>query len=162
MNLINILTVNFEDDDIFKRIDKFQTYNYFEMKTVVIVLLLIMLATSQNSPRFTLSFSYAARSGVPLESSQIEVLWNNNIISSIFPFDYLLRTATVLVTANPGQNVLSFVASGKSDSYGSDIANIQLIRQGTTNNIVVNGNFSIPNVNGGWAIYNGIYGWTGP
>jgi ABC-type transporter MlaC component len=69
---------------------------------------------------------------------------------------------TLSVTANIGSNVLSFAASGKSDGLGSDIGNVQLIRQGTTNNIVINGDFSIPNQNGKWKIYNGaINGWSG-
>jgi hypothetical protein len=41
------------------------------------------------------------------------------------------------------------------------IDKIQLVRQGTTTNIVVNGDFSAPNEYGSWSIQNDINGWTG-
>jgi hypothetical protein len=121
----------------------------------------VLITSQTSSSTFTLSFSYAARSNVPFDSSQIEVLWNDNIISSVLPNDYLLHTVTLQITASRGQNVLEFAAAGLSDGLGADIGNIQLIRQGTTNNLVVNGNFASPNQNGGWGIHNGINGWTG-
>jgi hypothetical protein len=132
------------------------------MKIILITLLLITLITSQGqSSSFTLSFQYAARANVPLESSQIQVFWNDNIISSIIPANYNLNTVTLNVVANRGQNLLSFAGAGTPDSLGVGLGNVKLVRGGTTNNIVVNGNFATPNLRGGWSIFNGISGWTG-
>ena len=46
---------------------------------------------------------------------------------------------------------------------GLDFTNVALIQQGdlTNTNVLVNGDFSQPNLNGGWSLYNSIPGWTG-
>jgi hypothetical protein len=78
------------------------------------------------------------------------------------PTDYQVRTFVVPLTITPGTKVLSFVGTGVSDSYGITISSISLIQNGTNTNLVVNGDFSQPNQNGGWSIYSNIPGWTGP
>jgi hypothetical protein len=92
-----------------------------------------------------------------------EVIWNNDIILSIVPTDYDIHTATVDVTAIVGANILQFEGAGASDSVGLDFTNVALIQQGdlTNTNVLVNGDFSQPNLNGGWSLYNSIPGWTG-
>jgi hypothetical protein len=96
------------------------------MKLVFISLVLIVLSMFESST-FTLSFDYAARANIPLTSSQLEVVWDNNIIFSVLPTDYLRNTVTVTVTVNLGQNVLSFAGSDKSDGYGCGIENVQCL-----------------------------------
>jgi hypothetical protein len=41
------------------------------------------------------------------------------------------------------------------------IDSVKLVAKGTTKNIVINGDFSLPNQNGGWSIKDNIIGWTG-
>jgi hypothetical protein len=72
------------------------------------------------------------------------VLWNNNIVSTVVPTDYGLHTVLLPLTINVGANVLAFAGAGKSDGLGSDLTNVVLIQQGTSNNLVVNGDFSQP------------------
>jgi len=78
------------------------------------------------------------------------------------PTDYDIHNVTVEVTAVVGGNVIQFEGAGASDSVGLGITNVALIQQGdTTNtNVLVNGDFSQPNLGGGWATYNSIPGWT--
>jgi hypothetical protein len=66
-----------------------------------------------------------------------------------------------VVTAAVGKNTLQFVGAGTSDSYGLLIDDVSLVRAGTTQNIVVNGNFENPNVYGSWQIKTDILGWRG-
>jgi len=60
-----------------------------------------------------------------------------------------------------GKNILQIEGAGFSDGYGLTIDNVQLVRQGTLDNIVVNGGFEVPNQFGSWSIYNDINGWQG-
>jgi hypothetical protein len=113
------------------------------------------------SNQFTLTFQYACRPGVDFQSCLGDVLWDNIIIYSVVPSDYNWHSISLQVTVIPGKNSLQFEGAGVSDSYGLLIDNIQLIRQGTTTNIVVNGDFSAPNVHGSWGIFNDISGWHG-
>jgi hypothetical protein len=89
------------------------------------------------------------------------VVWNNNIIYSVVPSDYSIHQVSINITVIAGLNVLQFIGAGISDSYGLGIDNIKLVRIGTTNNIVINGDFSSPNEYGSWSIQNNINGWTG-
>jgi len=74
-------------------------------------------------------------------------LWNNDIVVSVVPTDYGIYTATVVVTAVVGENILQFEGAGASDSVGLGVTNVALIQQGdsTNTNILINGNFSQPN-----------------
>lgn len=127
------------------------------------------LSCGSQSSQFTLSFEYQCRPGVAFQSCAGEVVWNNVIVYSV-PVksstgadlsDYLWHSVSLSVTIVPGRNSLQFVGAGISDSYGLLIDNVRLIRQGTTTNIVVNGDFSSPNVHGSWGLFTDISGWQG-
>nr|BAK01612.1 predicted protein [Hordeum vulgare subsp. vulgare] len=113
------------------------------------------------SNQFTFTFQYACRPNVAFQSCLGEVVWNNVIVYSVVPSDYSWHSVTLTLTVQSGRNALQFVGAGLSDSYGLLIDNVTLVRQGTTANIVVNGDFSSPNVHGSWGIFNDISGWLG-
>lgn len=77
------------------------------------------------------------------------------------PSDYSIHIFKVNVTAVIGQNSLQIEGAGISDSYGLTIDNVQLVRVGSAQNIVVNGDFQTPYQAGGWHIFNSIPGWQG-
>ena len=76
------------------------------------------------------------------------------------PNDYNVHTFTADVTVVVGTNTLSFQGAGTLDVWGLGIDNVQLIRSGTNNNIVINGGFERPPQNGAWKLYAGIEGWS--
>lgn len=94
-----------------------------------------------QSNLFTLSFKYSCRPNVAFQSCLGEVLWNNVIIKTIMPNDYIFHTFSIKVASLVGKNSLQFVGAGTSDSYGLLIDDVSLVRDGTTANIVINGNF---------------------
>lgn len=114
-----------------------------------------------QSNKFTLTFKWACRPNVAFDSCLGEVVWNNVIILTIAPSNYLINTASLVVTASVGKNTLQFVGAGTSDSYGLLIDDVSLVRSATTLNIVVNGGFESPNTHGSWTIQNNIQGWRG-
>jgi len=118
-------------------------------------------ACSSLSNVFTFSFQWACRSSVQFISCEADILWNDVIIASIVPADYNIHTFKVNLTVVAGQNKLQIEGAGISDSYGLTIDNVQLVRVGSVQNIVVNGDFELPQQFGGWNIYNGIAGWQG-
>ena len=61
----------------------------------------------------------------------------------------------------PGKNTLKFEGTGKQDSYGLTIDNVQLVEEGTSKNIVVNGGFEKPDLGKGWKVFDEIPGWKG-
>jgi hypothetical protein len=67
----------------------------------------------------------------------------------------------VQVTAKHGKNVLEIRGEGTSDSFGLTIDNVRLVRKGTSQDIVVNGDFEEPCVGGGWKFFDNIPGWKG-
>lgn len=89
------------------------------------------------------------------------ILWNDVIVASIVPSDYNIHTQTIVVYVKPGQNKLQIEGAGVLDSYGLTVDNVQLKRDGTNVNIVVNGNFEQPNVGLSWGLFNNIPGWEG-
>jgi hypothetical protein len=91
----------------------------------------------------------------------MQVVWDNAIIRTIEPLDYQVGTSVISLTITPGTKVLSFIGTGPSDSFGITVSSVSLIQKGTTNNLVVNGDLSQPNTNGGWRAYTNIPGWTG-
>jgi len=72
-----------------------------------------------------------------------DVIWNNNVAFSVVPTDYKVHTATVVVTAVVGQNVLQFEGAGLLSGYGLTISNVALVKVGdlTKTSVLVNGNF---------------------
>ena len=55
--------------------------------------------------------------------------------------------------------MLQLRGEGIADSYGLTVDNVELVRQGTSQNIVVNGDFEQPSTNNGWKILKNIPGW---
>ena len=109
---------------------------------------------------FTLSVQYASRHIIALHNHQGNVFWNNALIATLAPSDYHIHTFTQTVTAVAGTNTLTFIGAGSQEGYGLNIDNVQLIRFGTNDNVVVNGGFERPAQNGGYSFLPGIEGWT--
>ncbi|MCB0368719.1 MAG: hypothetical protein KDD45_04545 [Bdellovibrionales bacterium] len=93
------------------------------------------------SRKFTLSFEYACRNGVPFHSCSGNIVWNNEIILSIVPSDYAVHLVSIEVLVIAGDNSLQIEGTGLSNSYGLTVDNVKLVREGTLTNIVVNGGF---------------------
>ena len=110
--------------------------------------------------KFTLSLQYAARNGIALSSNQGKVYWNNALIATLAPNDYNVHTFTADVTVVVGTNTLSIQGAGTQDVFGLGIDNVQLVRVGSSENIVINGGFERPAQNGAWKYYAGIEGWS--
>ena len=91
----------------------------------------------------------------------MNVIWNDVILATIIPTDYQVRTKTLIVNVDGGENKLQFEGAGSSNSYGITIDNVRLVRQSTTTNIVINGQFENPDVGHSWGIFNNIPGWEG-
>ncbi len=113
------------------------------------------------SNKFTLSFQFACRSGVAFRSCLGEVVFNNVIVLSIVPSNYIWNTVNLAITVQPGRNALQFSGAGISDDFGLLIDNVRFVREGTSQNILINGDFSSPPVFGSWNIFNDISGWLG-
>jgi len=114
---------------------------------------------------YSLQFDYAARqNGVSSTfTSQANILWNNLVIASLVPTDYSVHHFQYNVNLQPGANVLQFDAASYSDSFGLEIANVQLTSAYNSTNLILNGNFANPNLGGAghWNYFNGgILGWT--
>lgn len=114
---------------------------------------------------YVLEFDYAARSkGVSSAfTSSADVIWNDVVVASINPQDYVVRHASISVQLKAGENVLSFDAASHSDSFGLQIDNVKLSSALNSSNLIVNGGFESPYVGGSgqWNYFNGgIYGWT--
>lgn len=86
----------------------------------------------------------------------MEILWNGQVIQHVCPTDYNLNHIEIKLQAIPGQNTLTFRATGNNDSYGITIDNIKAVPLFTGNshahtspdpnmpfgkNFVYNGNF---------------------
>lgn len=115
------------------------------------------------SNQFTLIFQYAARAArteTPLVENKGTLLWNDVIILSINPSDYKITTVTLTLIAEVGMNYLQFEGNGgPHNGTGLAIANIQLLRKGTETNIVVNGDFKLPNSNNIYFTGTQVPGW---
>ena len=111
--------------------------------------------------KFKLSFKFACRQKIPFCSCQGNVFWNGKKIASLTPYNYNIQTKSIDVYVNVGQNMLKFEGAGTADGLGLTIDNVELVRYGTTKNIVVNGGFENPCLGRGWKIFNDIPGWWG-
>ena len=74
---------------------------------------------------YTLSFLYAARAGVDQTSDTFEVTLGTYTFA-FSPTSTAMTLFTTTVTGLTGGNILSFVGTGTSDSYGALIDNVQL------------------------------------
>lgn len=68
---------------------------------------------------------------------------------------------TKMLEIKTGENKLQFEGAGIADGQGLTINNVKLIASGSTKNLVVNGDFSSPNVGTGYTIKDNIPGWLG-
>lgn len=113
---------------------------------------------------YNLTFEWAIRTvGInnPL-SSRANVLWNNVVIDSLQYNGYngAVNKASYLVTLQSGDNFLQFDGTSTDDSYGVTIDNVKLFSAYNSSNLVVNGDFSNPNVGSEFQYYiGGIPGW---
>ena len=116
----------------------------------------------QKTNTFSLSLQFAARKSIGLGSNQGKVYWNNVLIGNLAPSDYNIHTFTANLRAKVGQNILRIEGGGVSDGYGLTIDNVKLIKSGTGQNLVVNGDFETPvqNNKNKWSIYPGVLGWA--
>jgi hypothetical protein len=72
-----------------------------------------------------ITFDVAARSGVDLSSTGVDVLWNDVVVGSYNPASTAFTSFSVLVTGT-GNDKLSFVGTGTSDSFGSLLDNVEV------------------------------------
>ncbi len=106
-----------------------------------------------------MKLDWACRYTIPFESCAGSILWNGKSIKSLKPTDYKIHTTSWPVKAVIGKNYLQFRGEGISDTFGLTIDNVKLIRHGTTNSIVINGDFEQPSTNEGFQFFNSIPGW---
>jgi hypothetical protein len=130
---------------------------------MLLLSLILALSHSAIMPKtLTLTFTYAARAGQPLTTSQGAVYWNG--VSQNFPQPtwYNLFYASIPLTAKVGINNLTFVGLGASDTYGMLIQDIKLVTTGQTTNYVTNGQFTSlpPNTTYSYFCNNDLPGWS--
>ena len=87
------------------------------------------------------------------------MLWNNIVIASLNPSNYKVHKAVYYVELVAGNNILQFDGSSFSDSFGLSIDNVKLYSKYDSTNLIKNGKFENPAVNGWTYKYGGIYGW---
>ena len=80
---------------------------------------------------------------------------------AVSPNDYEAHTKIIHVFVDVGENIIKFEGAGKADGRGMILDNVKLTRLGDKKNIVRNGDFEKPDVQGKWKIVNNIPGWTG-
>ena len=64
------------------------------------------------------------------------------------------------VYANEGENILQLRGAGISDNAGLTVDNVKLVKEGTTQNLVVNGGFERPKIEKDFGGFQGIEGWS--
>ena len=111
--------------------------------------------------QFKLQFEYGCRNNLNFRACKGNVLWNDVIIYSINPTDHNIHTVTLYVNVNSGENKLQFEGIGYNPYLGLGIDNVILVRDGTMTNIVVNGDFEVPDVGNAWDYFTNILGWEG-
>jgi len=76
---------------------------------------------------YTFSFDAALRNGTNGTTSQFAVLWNNVVIGTIVPTATKMASYKFTVIGTGKMDKLSFLGTGKSDSYGALVDNVQLV-----------------------------------
>jgi hypothetical protein len=94
---------------------------------------------------FTLSLEFAASSDVNQEEATGEVYWNNFLVGSLKVTKEGVNKFNAKVDAQSGINSISIKSTGSSIL----VSNIALIRDGTNENIVDNGDFKSVGESGG-------------
>lgn len=134
------------------------------MNRIFIALLLIAATLASNivpyhpviegksTREYVLEFQYACRAGLGFDSCQGNIYWNNKIIMAVSPNDYEAHTKIIHVFVDVGENIIKFEGAGKADGRGMILDNVKLTRLGDKKNIVRNGDFEKPDVQGKWKI----------
>lgn len=95
-----------------------------------------------------MTFDYAAQKGAPLDSTRGSVTWNAQVFQ-INPKDYEVHSLKVMLKPEQNKiNLLTFKGEGNADGFGLTVSNIKLITLGSSVNMVLNGDFSMPVVHG--------------
>jgi hypothetical protein len=101
-----------------------------------------MITQLINVTYTTATFSYAAvdRADNIYSNSQGQILWKGLVAATFTAIDNKVRTMQVNLCSPSGLNNLTFVGLGD----GICIDNINLVKYGTTNNLVINSGFEEP------------------
>ena len=118
-----------------------------------------------QSLKYRLEFDWAVRTvGINnFDSSKANVLWNDYIVGSLQYSGFTgVSHASFDIVLKAGQNTLQFDGTSFSDSYGITIDNVKVFSIYNSTNLVVNGDFALPNVGSGWQyLANGLIpGWS--
>ncbi len=77
------------------------------------------------------------------------------------PLDFEIISASVKVYAKEGQNILQLRGKGISDSNGVTVDNIRLVKDGSIQNLILNGGFEDPKVETNLKVFRGgVPGWS--
>lgn len=85
--------------------------------------------TTNPGESYVLSYYYAPRPGVDASSNGIELLFNGVAIDETTGFSVLDNawTQRSFIVTGTGHDVISFAATGVSDSYGGSIDNVSMV-----------------------------------
>lgn len=87
-----------------------------------------------------MTFDTAARDGLwNQNSNKFIVEFNGRNVAKLFPSDYEIHQRTFKLRGRKGKNSIHFIGAGDSDSYGSQIDNVKLIKG--KKNYIKNGGF---------------------
>jgi hypothetical protein len=118
-----------------------------------------------QSLKYRLEFDWAVRTvgSSNYDTSKANVLWNDFVVGSLQYNGFTgVSHASFDIVLKAGQNTLQFDGTSFSDGYGITIDNVRVFSIYNSTNLVVNGDFSLPNVGSGWQYFaNGqIPGWS--
>ncbi len=70
-----------------------------------------------------------------------QIFWNTKLAGDFTPKSYSIDHYSVILKAKKATNVLLIRGLGGLECYGFSINNVKLVRKGSKDNIIVNGNF---------------------
>mgnify|MGYP003685914575 CR=1 FL=1 len=76
--------------------------------------------------KYSLSLDCAARKGVDVGTSQLEIVWNGEVVRTVTPEDYQIAHVDLALDGKAGKNTLTLRGTGASDQYGISVDNVQL------------------------------------
>jgi len=65
--------------------------------------------------KYNLALDCAARNGRPVETSQLEIVWNGKVIQTVTPKNYKIERVALNLDAENGENTLTLRGAGTSD-----------------------------------------------
>ena len=109
------------------------------------------------------SLEYACKETIPLNSCKGKIFWNDELIYSLSVSDYAINSVSLKVLTEIGSNnTLRFEDDGIKDGAGLSIDNVKLLKNARSKNIVVNGDFELPQLGDrDYQHQNTIAGWNG-